>query len=770
MMKRKHLIVLALAASLLVSCGGNSVSSNSSVSESAVSSESPNSSTSDDVSSSNQDSLSSPDASSSQQENRVTSIQLSISKASLEVGESATLSVSILPDHAANKQYAYSVSKENIVSISGDTVSALNTGKVTITVTSSDGGLSDSVDVEVKERRNVVSDLDFISGLHQDEYTKNAYPTTSSWGVNDPANVGVNQNLLNHEERYPVPTENVTTYVAEDYGISADGTNNAGKLTLLLKDLAEAEGTKVIRFKANTTYRFGNVVNGESVKDCYIVGGTGTKFVYTGWMSYIVLSQCVNFHINNIIFDINPSPTITGKIVRSEETSSSADIYVKPDEGYDLSNSEYQKYSLKKTASYAEYYYDDEFEAYVPDRYGNLYYNPGITNLAYDSSTGLLKVSLSKSFAWCSYKTPENGTIVSVAFQVYESHGFYFKECTDTYMENVTTYTVGGMGLRTDNGKNLYLNRVKFIREPGTKRLLTCTADILHTCNLEGDAVFSNCVLEGSHDDAINVKSFYTKIDSIKGNKVTVTQTQSEVTIGFAVGDKVDVYNPTGMKYMDTFTVTAVSKSGSNYDLTLDKNMPSRGSNSYLGFNLGNATKAVHLTLENSVIKNKRNRGILLQGRDSVIKNCTFSNVNMGAIQILGVDDTFKEAIVPENIKVYNTKFLNCWDDLQVFTFDANGNSTAGTLKNVEIYNNFFYHDTGNSLYMKGVGDVRVHDNLFYEKPTKSYSCRVDYASDVTIENNAYYFGENVLSYNFVSQTANNQNISVRENILKGVL
>ncbi len=766
-MNKKTLTALTLVAALLASCGGNKASSAPVTSESGTpSSESLNSSTNESVSSSMQDSP----VTSSKQDNKVTSIQLSIDKANLEVGEKATLSVTILPNNATNKQYVYSVSKENIVSISGDTVSAVSVGKVTITVTSSDGGLTDSVDVEVKERRNVVSDLDFINGIHQDEYTKNAYPTTSSWGVNNPANVGVNKNNLENEERYPVPTENVTTYVAEDYGISANGTNNSGKLTLLLKDLAEVEGTKVIKFKANTTYQFGNVVSGEKVKDCYIVGGIGTKFVYTGWMSYIVLSQCENFHINNIVFDINPSPTITGKIARVEETSSSADIYVKPDEGYDLSNSEYSKYSLKKTASYAEYYYDDEFKAYVPDRSGNLYYNPGITNLAYNSSTGLLKVSLSKSFAWCSYKTPETDTIVSVAFQVYESHGFYFKECTNTYMENVTTYTVGGMGLRTDNGKNLYLNRVKFIREPGTKRLLTCTADILHTCNLEGDAVFSNCVLEGSHDDAINVKSFYTKIDSIKGNKVSVTQTQSEVTIGFDVGDKVDVYNPTGMKYMDSFIVTAVSKAGTNFDLTLDKNMPSRGSNSYLGFNLGNVTKAVHLTLENSVIKNKRNRGILLQGRDSVIKNCTFSNVNMGAIQILGVDDTFKEAIVPENIKVYNTKFLNCWDDLQVFTFDASGNSTAGTLKNVEIYNNLFYHDTGTSLYMKGVGDVRVHDNLFYEKPSKSYSCRVDYASDVTIENNAYYFGEKVLSYSFVSQTANNQNISIRENTLKGVL
>ena len=151
-------------------------------------------------------------------------------------------------------------------------------------------------------------------------------------------------------------------------------------------------------------------------------------------------------------------------------------------------------------------------------------------------------------------------------------------------MAEVTTYTVGGMGLRTDAGKNLYLNRVNFIREPGTKRLLTCTADILHTCNLEGDAVFTNCILEGSHDDAINVKSFYTKITAIKDNVTTVAQTQSETTIRFAVGAEIDVYDPSGMKYKNTYKVVGVEAIGTTYDLTLDRAMPSRGSSSYVGF------------------------------------------------------------------------------------------------------------------------------------------------------------------------------------------
>lgn len=767
-MSKKGFVPLLLSAVLLASCvnGTNSsieVSSNE-PSSSEISYEPSTSEISHEPSTS--------EISSKEEEVHVTSVLLSVAKTTLEVGETTSFDVSVLPANANNKSVSYSLSTENVIRLNGNTIEAIGVGQVNLKAASDDTHVYDEISITVSERKNIVSDKEFISDLKKDEYKIDAYPTTS-WGVNEANNVGVDKDKLVNEERYPVPSEGVTTYLAEDYGITPEGDNNAGRLTNLLNSLVDVEGTKVIRLKDNATYYFSNSVNATNVSDCYITGGTNTKCIYTGWMSYFLLTQCSNFHINNLIFDINPSPTITGTVDHVEENSSSAYIYVKPDEGYDLSNSEYSKYSLKKTGSYAEYYYDDEFGAYVPDRYGNLFYNygdKGLTDLSYSSSTGLLKVSLSKSFPWCTYVTPEKGTIVSVAFQVYESFGFYFKDCVNSYMENVTTYTAGGMGLRTDNGKNVYLNRVNFIREPGTKRLLTCTADILHTCNLAGDAIFSNCVLEGSHDDGINVKTFYTKIAAIKGNVVTVNQTQTEVSIDFEEGDEVDVYNPTGMKYMSTFTVMGVEKIGSNYELTLDRSMPSRGSSSYLGFSLGNATKAVHLTLENSVIKNKRNRGILLQGRNSVIKNCTFSNVNMGAVQVLSVDDTFKEAIVPENVKIYNTKFMNCWDDLQVFTYDASGNATPGTLKNVEVYNNFFYNDTGTTVWLKGVGDISIHNNLFYEKSSKSYSCSIGDASNVNVSDNAYYFESKNLGFNFVKERENNTDITIRENTLKGVL
>ena len=152
-----------------------------------------------------------------------------------------------------------------------------------------------------------------------------------------------------------------------------------------------------------------------------------------------------------------------------------------------------------------------------------------------------------------------------------------------------------------------------------------------------------------------------------------------------------------------------------------------------------------------------------MQGRDSIIENCTFENVNMGAVQVLGVADVFKEAIVPQNVVIKNTKFLKCWDDISVFTYGNKG-SVPGSLRNVEIYNNFFYKDTGNTVYLRGSGDVKVRNNLFYETKYKSYSVHVRDSKNVEIMNNYTIFDEINSGYVILNEGSNNESSSIIEN------
>lgn len=703
---------------------------------------------------------------------RVSSVDLTCNKQTMFLDEVASLVVTINPSDATDKNYSFSMSKANVISINNNEITPLNVGDVTITVTTSDGGFTSSVNLIVDERNthDMVNDKTLLNTLKDSVY-KNDIDNENDFGITEPYAIGVDKTKLENEELYPVPTSDVTVYDSDvDAHLSFNSAYNSSNLNSFLLTLANVEGNKVIKFKEGT-YTFSNTIILSSLKNVYLVG-ENTKFVFTGWLTYVKFENCKNCHLNNLIFDMNPSPTVFGTVAKVTLQDTTAVVSLFCPEEFDLTNVIYSGFTNGDAGSYAEYYLDSKTNEYVPDRSNNLYYNPGLIGLSYDSSTHYLNVTLNKSFGPTNggkFKAPEIGTVASVAFRVYENHGFYVQNCTDTYMDDVTCYVASGMGLRSDNGKNLYLNRVKFIRDPNSKRLLTCCADILHTCNLDGEAVFTNCILEGSHDDAINIKTFYTEISSIVGNQITVKQTQNEVSIGYSAGDIIDVYNPTKLEYKDSYEVKEVSKNGSSYDLTLDKSVPSRGSNNYTGYLVGNSTKATKLKLKNSIIKNKRNRGILLQGRNSTIENCSFLNVVMGAVQILGVGDRFKEAIVPQNIVLKNNKFINCYDSLYIFTYDSNGEATSGTLHDVDVNNNFFYNNYGNSVYLKGVGNINVNNNLFFEKSSATYSIYMTDASKISVKNNATcQIANSNDSYNLINESTNVAHLINENNINKG--
>ena len=695
------------------------------------------------------------------EEIKVESITLTSSAYELFLDESATLTVEIKPENATNKNYSFSTNPTSLGQIENNIFTAKAVGTVEITVIS-DLGLKSSININIKEKEIIETYDDnetIINSLSSSTYSSSIKVEPNTLGLEN-GDVGVNKDKLENEELYNVSLSDGKVYKASEYNITPNGENNTGNLINLIDLIKNVEGTKIIYFD-NETYHFSNTINITAAENLCLLGQKDTKFVFSGWMTYIKGTGCKNLHVNNIKFDMDPTPTVTGKIIAVEETDSNAIITLKVNDEFDISNPRYTQWNNGKTSSYAEYYYDEEFKSYVPDRSGNLYYNPGVKNLE-PSADNTLKVTLSKSFAYCSYKTPKIGTVVGVGFTVYEYFGFLFSDCEDTYIENVTTYVAAGMGIRFDKGKNASLNRMNFIREPNTSRLLTCTADIIHTCALEGDLNISNCVIEGSHDDGLNIKSFYTNITSTVGKVMSVSQTQSEVVITFDKGDIVEVYDPATIGFKAQYVVEDVVKNGTTFDLTLDRSLP-RGDKSYVGYLLGNATKATRLKLTNSVIKNKRNRGILLQGRNSIIENCTFENVNMGAVQVLGVADVFKEAIVPQNIVIKNTKFLKCWDDISVFTYGKNG-SEQGSLKNVEIYNNFFYKDTGNTVYLRGSGDIKVRNNLFYETKYKSYSIHVRDSKNVEIQNNYTIFDEINSGYTILNEGKNNESSSIIEN------
>lgn len=596
--------------------------------------------------------------------------------------------------------------------------------------------------LESSNQDNFSNVNEVINGLNSSAFS-NEIECKENIGLNDMKNVGVNKNRFENETLYLIPEG--TIYLAEDYNITPLGENNSGNLSSLLASLVNVKGNKIIKFKQGV-YKFSATVDTDGIEDLYLVGDN-TEFLYSGWGTYFEAKVSKNIMISNISFDMEYSPTIAGIVKRVDRINNNPVVVLDIPNEFDLTQSLYQNWQ-NKTCSYMECYYDEKTDGYVPNRNGNLFYNSpsssnikGVYGANYSSSSKELAITLNENFAYRTkdYADPAIGTKVSFAYTMYENHGFHFVNCENVYFENVNVYTTGGMGFRVENGKNFYLNRTNFATKKGSNRIMTCTADIIHTIGLEGDLNITNCLLEGSHDDALNIKSFYTKVTSINASskEIDISQTQNEVAINYEIGDTIDVYNPENMEFIDTFKIVDLTKIGTSYTLTVDKR-PSKVKENYT---VGNASKITKMTLDNCIIRNKRNRGILLQSRDSKIINCTFQNVVMGAIQVLAVNDIFREAIVPQNIEIYNNKFLNNYNDLSVFAYGDNPSKcVTGTLKNVDIHNNYFFNGVGNTIWILANGNTKIHDNLIhYNKALTSVIMNIENSSSINVYNNVLY-------------------------------
>jgi hypothetical protein len=187
---------------------------------------------------------------------------------------------------------------------------------------------------------------------------------------------------------------------------------------------------------------------------------------------------------------------------------------------------------------------------------------------------------------------------------------------------------------------------------------------------------------------------------------------------------------------------------------------------------MANLTKSTKLTIDNNIIGNKRNRGILLQTQGAVIKNNTWRNLVHGAIKIFTLKDQFAEGICPGDVVVENNKFLgNYYGDVHMYTWGTKG-TTPGLMKNIVVRNNFSYNTKTAPYQFAGTGDSEASNNLFYNvasaatKPDDCYAINVYDSVNVTVNKNFIYIDNGVNMVNSIVEGKNNTGVKISNNIL----
>ena len=270
------------------------------------------------------------------------------------------------------------------------------------------------------------------------------------------------------------------------------------------------------------------------------------------------------------------------------------------------------------------------------------------------------------------------------------------------------------------------------IPKPGTDRLQSGNADIIHiTGNYFGPWV-QGCRFEGITDDTVNLK--HTKRDILE----VVSATVLKVKFTVRTTDNLVIFNPrTGTPLATDVTVTNVVNEGSNvFRITLNKNhnvtvVGEHQSGDKIYFT-NRASES--FIFRNNVVKNSRRYGILFQSSYAEVKNNTFENLSSSAIKMEnGVD--WGEGYLANNIEITNNTFINCGFDTS-FIQDPNSATISTDIAKLRLPCTTSTEFCGTeSVVFQGFQNINIKNNSFLFNKTGINLLNVNGG---TITNNTY--------------------------------
>ncbi len=253
------------------------------------------------------------------------------------------------------------------------------------------------------------------------------------------------------------------------------------------------------------------------------------------------------------------------------------------------------------------------------------------------------------------------GHLVCLRHWVYGPSGIVFDRCANVTVEDVTIYTVPGMGLIGHVSENVTLTRLNVLIRPGTQRLMSATADATHFGGCKGTVTLTDCVFEGMGDDGANIKSgLYLTILERVDDRTVLGQHNLKMADLPDAGDTMELmHTDTLISYGSGRVRSAALEPDTEnvHRVEFEEALPAE---LRAGDVIGNASRAPRLRMSGCTVRRNRARGVLCQTRDAVIENCTFQDCTSAGVLVMTEVVHFFESIGTRDVTVRNCRFENC--------------------------------------------------------------------------------------------------------------
>lgn len=691
----------------------------------------------------------------------VESVSLTSSVTSLEVGKTLTLQTKILPSDANNQNVVYSSSNKEIATVNtSGVVTGVKSGNVTITVRTEDGNKESSISLQVIEAGyKYVNANEMGEELAGTPY-KNKIIGGDKYGLSSPDQVGVDVaekgNVLYAPkedaqfdkilETSSLTLSQIKEVIPETSEVNGY-TSIQGAILIAKKYVEEGKSVKIKLPSGKLDIDASNVSSDrvfvlDGLKNVALEGNNtiiNLQISGLSYKGYLTITNCENLTLFGIRFRQEVGANVTG-VIESYDVENYS-VTLKVDSAYNETMKRVVA-TNKRLRSYLEFHKGTK----APIQGGNFFVDSFTsTNIQENNGEYTVTIRFNKTI-----NESQIGTLASLQFAQYDVSGISVGDSKNVYLESLTMNKAYGMGLTANNIENFYINRFNLVVEDGNKDLMTSCADATHFSYMTGEVKFTNSIIEYSHDDALNIKhGYWYKLDNASSQNKTMTL--SKITSAMPLpkaGDKIAVYNQTTFQGHGTYTVASATEESGKMVLTVKERIS--GYSSWGDCRVTFLSNTPTFEFKNNIVRNKRNRGILVQVPNAIIENNTFMNVGHGSIQAASAMDQFNEATLPQGLTIKNNKFINnnylkegtLYGDISIFAISNNASvAPAGTLSNFTLENNFFSQNGNACVSLRGVGSSVIKDCFFYDASSSqpsgdAYNCLFSmYNTDnITIE------------------------------------
>ncbi|MDI6617804.1 MAG: right-handed parallel beta-helix repeat-containing protein [Clostridiales bacterium] len=420
-----------------------------------------------------------------------------------------------------------------------------------------------------------------------------------------------------------------------------------------------------------------------SFKNCdnLVIDGQGSTIIFEGLIQPFEFINCSNVLIKNISIDWNRPMFSEGRVLNNENDTIKAKIF----DNYFINGGEpvwsFQDYDPATR----------RFGVFCPFCRG--------------TSMELIAPQVVR------FKFPDSGRVQIGSYLMFRHIGnyrpaLYFFNCTNVNVENVTINANPGMGIIGHSSKDFIFRKLKVI--PRDERIMSVNTDAAHFISCTGTIDFEDCYFQGMGDDAVNVHSFYFSVKKRFDDR-TILATIEAVTQDClfdspSAGDCVEFIRRDTLLPYASGKIKFVETDPEDWSCTIrfSQPLPESFDNTDL---ISNVSRTAKLRFVRCLVKNIRARGLLIQTRGVIVKDCTFDHCTGTGIHIDTATGWF-ESMGVRDIVIRDNRFIGCGYGPGTYK-RTSGISVlteceipvAGVHRNITIKNN----------YIKGPGDTGIY-------------------------------------------------------------